>query len=423
MKILVADDDPVARRLVGAKLCEWGFEVISVAGGPEAWEVLRSRNGPDLAILDWEMPEMNGLDLCRLVRAEGREPYVYLLLLTARSETTDLVQALDAGADDFVSKPFDVAELRARLRVGERVVGHIRGRRQLEIRLEHAHKLEAVGRLAAGVAHEINSPLQFLGDNLNFLRDAFDESLDLVATWQRLCESRAPELAPALTAAAVEADLGYKEEQVPRIVEKSLEGLQRIAKIVAAMKTFAPTDGEGELVEVDVNECIETAMTLTAYRFRDAASVTLEEGDVPRVRGHGGDIGQVVLSVLVNAFEAVAEMHGRTGRRGAVTVVTSSEAGSVTIAVRDTGGGIPPEIRHRVYDPFFTTKDIGAAMGHGLAIAQAVVVAQHGGDLWFETEVGVGTTFFVRLPCRGVSRDPSKRWSTGPDGIPLIHAQ
>jgi PAS domain S-box-containing protein len=470
------------------------------------------------------------------VRAGATIP-AYIILLTARSSAGEVVAGLKAGADDYITKPFDREELRARLSVGERVLalqtslaervaalsesdarlraifdsaqdaivtmdldgiigdfnpmaermfgwareeavgrrlselviperhrpaheaglaryreagqgpalgktlelsalrrsgdefpvelsisavgpgphglfsGFIRDlseRKRLEMELGQAQKLEAVGRLAAGIAHEINTPIQFVGDNVRFLSDGFG-SLGRVLNAYRALAAAArrgaidPLLLHEVEAAERREDLAYLGEEIPKAFDQTLEGVQRVATIVGAMKEFARRDTEAEKSPADLNRALASTLTVARNELRYVAEVETEFGDLPPVVCDIGDLNQVFLNLLVNAAHAIADVVGNTGERGRIRVRTSVDGDSVVVGISDTGKGIPEDIGPKIFDPFFTTKEVGLGSGQGLAIARNIVVDKHGGSLTFESTVGRGTTFFVRLPINAAS--------------------
>jgi PAS domain S-box-containing protein len=276
-------------------------------------------------------------------------------------------------------------------------------RDQLAVDLRRAQRLEAVGQLAAGVAHEINTPIQFVGDSVDFLEDAFTDLQSLVERYRAVIEVAASGPAGAATRAEVAKadtafDLDYLVEKVPEAISWSQEGVQRVAKIVRAMKDFA-RPSSNERAPADLNEAIMSTVTVASSEVKHAATVTTDFADLPPVLCDVGDIKQVVLNLLLNAGHAIADTP--SAERGEIRVSTRTEGEMVTIAVSDTGCGIPPEARNRIFDPFFTTKAPGRGTGQGLAIAWALVVDKHHGSLTFESNPGEGTTFYVRLPIQG----------------------
>lgn len=291
-------------------------------------------------------------------------------------------------------------------------------RREMEVRLafeqqlRQAQKLEAVGSLAAGIAHEINTPVQFVGDNVRFLSNAFGDLTALLARSNELVRSlpSSPELQTFVrefTAAQDSAELEYLMQEVPRTVEQTLDGVARVARIVRAMKDFSHPD-QGEKQSADLNRALQSTMTVANNELKYVADIVTDfEDDLPAVFCHLSDLNQVFLNLLVNAAHAIAGKVGDgSDEKGTITVRTrrslspqdSTKTEGVTITVSDTGTGIPQEIRERVFDHFFTTKEVGKGTGQGLAIARAVVVDKHGGRIWFETEPGKGTTFHVYIP-------------------------
>jgi len=274
-------------------------------------------------------------------------------------------------------------------------------KRALESQLRHAQKMEGIGQLAAGIAHEINTPTQFVMDNLTFLRDSWKSAHELLEQYRGavhgMVGSIPDDIAGRLQQAEKACDLEFIRDEVPRAIEQSLDGSRRVAKIVRAMKEFSHPDS-AEKTATDLNRAVESTIEVARNEWKYVSEVVKEFDDqLPAVVCYPGDINQVVLNLLVNAAHAIKEKV-RDGEKGLITVGTRTAGEDVEISVSDTGSGIPEAIRNRVFDPFFTTKEVGKGTGQGLALAYTVVVKKHGGKIWFETEVGKGTTFFITLP-------------------------
>ncbi|MEM7307894.1 MAG: DAHL domain-containing protein [Planctomycetota bacterium] len=275
--------------------------------------------------------------------------------------------------------------------------------RRVELELQQAQKLESIGRLAAGIAHEINTPTQFVGDNTSFLRETFEELMPLLRKADRLADSvRAgdgPEaLAEELKAEAEEVDLDYLCSEIPRSIEQSLGGIDRVRKIVQSMKEFSHPGVEA-MTCIDLNRAIESTITVASNEWKYVAEVETDyDPALPSVPCLPGEFNQVVLNMIVNASHAIADVVGEEGPRGTIRISTRRDGDGVEVRISDTGTGIPESARAKIFDPFFTTKGVGRGTGQGLAIAHGVVVQKHNGALDFETELGKGTTFIIRLP-------------------------
>jgi PAS domain S-box-containing protein len=274
-------------------------------------------------------------------------------------------------------------------------------RKRLEVELRLAQKLESVGQLAAGIAHEINTPIQYVSSSMDFLDHAFTDLATLQEAYAALRDAAAgPGVdaeALALVAAAEDAaDLEYLRERVPAALERSRHGLARVAKIIGAMRVFGRPSSSG-VVPVCIKAAIENTLVVAASEYKYVADVTTDLADVPLVLSHGGDIDQVLINLIVNASHAIADVVADSGARGTIDIRTSVEDDHAVITIADSGGGIPAEITARVFDPFFTTKEVGRGTGQGLAIARTII-HRDGGELTFETQPGHGTTFTIRLP-------------------------
>jgi PAS domain S-box-containing protein len=311
----------------------------------------------------------------------------------------------DQGILNITISPFIGANSKKRslLVLGEDVTE----RRALENQLAQGQKLESIGRLAAGIAHEINTPTQYVGDNTRFLQDAFSDLNPLLAKYAELLSAIKQEktvtsdndIVREAEAIAGQADIEYFIEEIPKAIGQTLDGVEHMAKIVRAMKDFSHP-GVGKKTDVDINKVIESTITIARHEWKYVAGMIMElDPSLPTVSCMEGDINQVILNLVINAAQAIAEVVGdKSGEKGTITVRTRRNGDWAEIRISDTGPGIPEAVRDKVFDPFFTTKETGKGSGQGLAIAHSTIVNRNGGTISFETEEGRGTTFIVRLP-------------------------
>jgi PAS domain S-box-containing protein len=286
------------------------------------------------------------------------------------------------------------------------IASDITERRRLETELFQARKLESIGQLAAGIAHEINTPIQYVGDNVRFMKDSFAAVAKVLdAQAEVLAAARSgsvtPELLARNDAMLAASDLDYLREQIPQALAETLEGVERVAKIIRAMKEFSHPGGK-EKAPTNLNKAIESTVTVARNEWKYVADMKLELDDrLPYVDCFLGEFNQAVLNLIVNAAHAIGDVVSLTpGAKGLITILTRDDGDFAEVRVTDTGTGIPEAVRPKIFDPFFTTKDVGKGTGQGLAIVYGAIVNRLGGSVNFETEVGRGTTFILRLPVK-----------------------
>ena len=289
--------------------------------------------------------------------------------------------------------------------LGLTIIGSdITDRKNMESQLQQSHKMEAIGQLAAGIAHEINTPVQFVGDNTRFFQDSFDDIIQVIKKQQEALaaarsDSLTDELVEETEQLIEECDLEYLEEEIPLAIEQSLKGVERIAKIVQAMKIFAHP-GMVAKEPVDINQEIEKTITITRNEWKYVADLKTDfEESLPLVPIFRAEFNQVILNMIVNAAHAIAEKNkDNQSEKGTIHIRTIHEGDQAKICIGDTGAGIPEDIRHKIFDLFFTTKEPGKGTGQGLAISHSVIVKKHNGTLTLESQEGEGTTFNIGLP-------------------------
>lgn len=283
------------------------------------------------------------------------------------------------------------------------IYADITDRKSLEASLAQAQKLESIGQLAAGIAHEINTPVQYVSDNTRFLQAQFASLLQVVERYAAQLDVDAgakswDERRDQIKRDLEQLDYEFARVEVPAAIDQSLDGLERVSTIVRAMKDFShPGSAEKQLL--DINKAVASTIVVCTHRWKYIADVKTEfDINLPMIPCLVAEFNQVILNLIVNAADAIAEKQGPSGAKGLITVTTRAGSDYIEIRVADDGAGIPTSVQPRLFTPFFTTKGVGKGTGQGLAISRSIIVDKHAGEMTFETTPGVGTAFIVRLP-------------------------
>jgi signal transduction histidine kinase len=385
--ILVIDDDPVVHKLLSAMLRKEGYDVQSAMGGNEGLQSIR-QNRPDLVLLDIMMPEINGFDVIRILKKDSETKDIPVVILSAKGDAGDRVLGLELGAADFINKPFDRAELLARIRTQVKLKQQEdqlkRYSKDLEKMVDertrmliHADRLASLGTLSAGIAHEINNPTTFITGNLQTLEQFWKKAARVLGTH--------PD-------AQTDSKIQFLLKEFPAMIQSIRHGADRITTIVSGLKTFSRKDTPVK-GRTDIGQCLDEALQLTHNHLKYHVTVEKEiPADLPSAWANSQHLVQVFVNIIMNAADAIR------GKDGRLTIRAGSERdGRVHISFTDTGSGIPEGIQDKIFDPFFTTKPMGQGTGLGLSITHGII-KNHKGAIRVESETGRGTTFHITLP-------------------------
>jgi signal transduction histidine kinase len=406
VRVLLVDDqamigEAIRRALKGQADLEFLY-----CGDPVRAIEVAQEFKPTVILQDLVMPGVDGLTLLRQYRGNAGTANIPVVVLSTKEDPAVKSEAFASGASDYLIKLPDPIELIARIRhhskaylnqlqrdaayleraaAQEQVLRIALQQQQLEEMV--VQRLDSVGQLAAGVAHEINTPVQYIGDNIRYVRDSVQELLDRVEKLQGAQQ-------PAMTD---DADLLFMKTNLPQALTSSMDGLARISVIVNSLKEFSRPD-QGEMCACDLNKTVHDTLIVASGDYNSVAELETHFGELPPVTCFAAEMHQALLNLVANAADAIGEVFKITGGKGRLTVSTSRENGDALIRITDTGAGIPEDIHQKIFDPFFTTKEVGKGIGQGLTIARNIIVRKHGGALSFQSDPGKGTTFIVRLP-------------------------
>ena len=385
-----------------------------------------------LAFVDMRMPP--GWDgLTTIENLWEKAPDLQVVICTAYSDNTwsDICERL--GKTDrllILKKPFDNAEVcqlvlaltekwsltkQAKLKQEdlEKLVEERTNKlREAEASLYHMQKLEAIGELAAGIAHEINTPMQFVNDNIEYLSECSEKLFEVIGAYHRnLHDEGSPknwrDRIEEIQRLQELCRFDHMRREIPSAIEECLEGVHRVIDIVRAMKQLSHP-GKDEKTSMDINSAIQSTATITKNRWKYAADLEMNLApDLPQVGALSAEINQVLINLVVNAADAIAERYGESGEKGKICIRTKKEADKVVIEVEDDGGGIPDDVKTKIFQPFFTTKEVGKGTGQGLAISHNVIVNHHHGSLEVQTEPEKGSCFIVKLPIETSETGPA----------------
>lgn len=358
----------------------------------------------DVILSAYTLTSLNGFE--SLDFALERSPQSPYLILPEIQEELDAIEALRRGATDYVLKDNiirlvpsikrAVQEMKRRDQLQQAQTFH----QMLESQLQQSRKLESIGRLAAGIAHEINTPTQFICTNLDFINEACRSISDFMDMMKALAEETPQDISERIDGALETMEWDYLAGELPLAINQSREGAERVTSIVQSLKVFShPGSIEKELR--DLNKIIETTVTIARNEWKYIADMDLNlDPSLPDIPLLADEMGQVLLNLLVNAADAIRETLGSNpdSEKGVITIRTKVVGGQLELRIQDTGAGIPERDQPYIFAPFYTTKEVGKGSGQGLAISHKIITEKHQGSIEFETKTGHGTTFIIKLP-------------------------
>jgi two-component system, NtrC family, sensor kinase len=413
--ILVVDDNPTNIQVLFDVLSEIGYRVAIAKSGEAALQRLQSYQ-PDIILLDVMMPGIDGFDTCQRLKAEPATRDIPVIFMTALSDTMDKVKGLSLGAVDYITKPIQHEEALARIRVhlqlsnSQKVLEQrttelseaLDNLKQAQVHLVQSEKMSSLGQLVAGVAHEINNPINFISANLEPAAEYIQDLITFVSLYQE-CH---PQPHPQIQAWMEEVDLDYLAQDLPKLLNSLKLGSDRIRQLVLSLRNFSRLDQAG-IIPADIHTGIDSTLLILQHRLKASPEhptiqVIKDYGQLPMVECYPSQLNQVVMNLLSNAIDALEESTVNSTPKITIrTFVTNDNW--VTIAIADNGIGIPEEIRSHLFAPFFTTKPIGKGTGLGLSISHQIITQKHRGKIDCHSTLGQGTEFVVQIPVRQIA--------------------
>lgn len=430
--LLVVDDTPDNLRLLSTMLSDKGYKVRAVINGEMALKAARS-TPPDLILLDITMPQMNGYEVCQHLKADSKTSAIPVIFLSALDQVLDKVTAFAVGGVDYITKPFHLEEVLARVEnqltiqrlqkklheqnaqlqesealereKAQQLEQALQQLQQAQAQLIQSEKMSSLGNVVAGVAHEINNPISFIKRNLRPVTEYTQDLLKLV----QLYEEDLPNPTQAIQEQLEAMDLTFLRNDLPKLIASMSVGADRIGEIVQSLRNFSRLD-EAELKAVDIHEGLESTLMILQHRLKDEVGQTIikvvkEYEELPKIECYAGRMNQVFMNVLTNAIDALhlqkslAKKADNNSLIPTITICTKLLSDfQVGIYITDNGPGIIEEIQQRIFDPFFTTKEVGQGKGLGLSISYAIVVDEHGGQLSCLSVPGQGATLAIEIP-------------------------
>ncbi|XGV88575.1 MAG: sensor histidine kinase [Limnothrix sp. BL-A-16] len=410
--ILVVDDNPTNLAVLSEALNSAGLRFRVAIDGESALAQV-DRNPPDLILLDVQMPGIDGFETCRRLKANPLTRSIPVIFTTAFSDTENKAKGFALGAVDYIPKPFDQTEVLARLQVHlklkkltESLEHQVHERtadlQKMQVQLVQQEKLSSLGEMLAGIAHEINNPINFIASNVDPLREHINNMAEILRFYQQEHPQPSPELAAVLE--DLEPDFIFEDSL--KIINSLTLGADRIRGISTSLRTFSRSDTETK-IPANLHEGLDSTLMILQHRLKSSdhrpeISVLKSYGELPLVPCYPGQINQVFMNLLANAIDALDEsaLKGQTldsGLQIQITTQTTNDQ-QIAVCIADNGIGMNELVKQRLFEPLFTTKPVGKGTGLGLAIAHQIVSEKHSGTLEVQSELGRGTQFLIRLP-------------------------